>query len=174
MPIIAVGSKNPVKIKAVENVSRRIWPEVQIISLAISSGVNNQPTSEEEAIRGAITRAQQALTLGRADLGVGLEGYTDDTAHGMFLSGWVAIVDKSGKIGLGNKGKLLLPKSVAEKIKQGQELGPIIDELIGGRKINQKEGAIGVFTKNLSSRQSSFENAIAFALSKFISKELYQ
>jgi len=55
---ICVGSKNPVKLVSVENAIRKIWPDARIISVEADSKVSQQPTSNEEAIRGAIARAE--------------------------------------------------------------------------------------------------------------------
>jgi non-canonical (house-cleaning) NTP pyrophosphatase len=67
----AVGSRNPTKVASVTRVVRRLWPEVEVVAVKVSSGVDIQPTSDEEAIRGARNRAQQALASAGADLGGG-------------------------------------------------------------------------------------------------------
>ncbi len=105
---ISVGSKNPVKIKAVENCVKRIWPEAEVFGVDVDSGVKDQPRSKEEAIRGATNRAKMALKKGDADIGIGPEGSVEDSELGMFLCGWVVAVNKEGEIGIGGGGDLTL------------------------------------------------------------------
>jgi len=170
---ISIGSKNPVKIKAVKRVIKRIWPKVEIISLNVKSGVNDQPMSDQEAIKGAINRAKLSLKRTGSDLGIGLEGCVYESKFGMFLSGWVVVIDKKGKTGIGSGGCLLLPDKIAKEIKKGKELGTVMDELIKEHNTKQKQGTVGVLTNNLINRTESFERAIIFALTKFISPQHY-
>jgi len=90
---ISVGSKNPVKIAAVENVARKVWPNCEVTGVNVDSGVNVQPRSDDEAIEGAINRAKLALKQTGADFGAGIEARTDENKHGMFTGAWAAIVD---------------------------------------------------------------------------------
>lgn len=171
---ISVGSKNPVKITAVENVVKKIWPNAEIMATEVSHGISEQPTSDDEAIKGATNRAELSLQKTGADLGVGLEGCTVDTKYGMFLSGWVVAVDKKGKVGIGCGGRLLLPEKVASEVRRGKEVGPVMDKFIGDDNIKQKQGAVGILTNNLLPRTASFEKSIIFALAKFINPNYYE
>lgn len=170
---ISIGSKNPVKIAAVEGAVKKIWPDVEIIAVEVSHGTNEQPTSDDEAIEGATNRAKLSLQKTDADFGIGLEGCTTDTKYGMFLSGWVVAIDKNGKIGIGCGGKLLLPEKVASEIRKGKELGPVMDEFIGDHNTKQRQGAVGILTNNLISRTASFEKSVIYALTKFINPNYY-
>lgn len=173
MKKIAVGSKNPVKVAAVKKVCRKIWPQAKVVSLEVNSGVKVQPLSDAEAIKGAKNRARAVLKAAKADLGFGLEGNVVEISAGMFVTGWAAAIDQRGRIGLGSSGRLLLPKKVAQKIKKGGELGPVIDEFFGGKNLKQKTGAAGILTGNLITRQLTFEIAIIFALAKFLKPKYY-
>jgi inosine/xanthosine triphosphatase len=171
---ISVGSENPVKIAGVKNAVATLWPHAHVISVNVSPGVNEQPTSDEEAIEGATNRARLSLQKTDADIGIGLEGYTIDTKYGMFVSGWVVAIDKNGEIGIGGGGRLLLPEQVASEVRKGKELGPVIDEFTGKHNTKQKEGAVGIFTKTLITRADAFERSVIYALTKFISPEYYK
>lgn len=174
MEKIAIGSKNPVKVKAVKNAVRRIWPNVDFYSIDVDSGISNQPRSNEEAIEGALNRARLSLEKIMADLGVGLEGCTFDTEYGMFVTGWVAVVDRYGRLGLGTSGGVLLPENIAVEIRDGKELGPVMDSFLGQYNIKHKQGTIGVLTNGLISRTKSFEIAVIYALARFINYDLYK
>lgn len=54
---------------------------------------------------GAINRAKSALKLSSGDFGVGLEGGLHQIGERWFESGWIAVVDKQGTIGLGSSGR---------------------------------------------------------------------
>lgn len=170
---ISVGSKNPVKIAAVENTVKNIWKDAEVSGIEINSGVSDQPMSNEEAIKGATNRAKLSLEKTGSDIGLGLEACVYDSEFGMFLSGWVVAVSKEGEIGIGNGGSLLLPEKIALEMKKGKELGPVIDKVIGGHNTKQKQGTVGILTNNLISRTESFEKAVILALVKFISPQHY-
>ncbi len=172
--LIAVGSTNPTKIAAVSSAAKKIWPHAKVCGIEVSSGVPAQPIGDEEAIKGAISRAKKALHKLDADFGFGLEGTVVESKYGMFLCGWVAAIDKEGKLGLACTAKLELPEIVAREIRKGFELGPIMDKLTGETNIKKKYGAVGVFTKNLVSRKEVFEHAVLLALAKFITKDYYE
>ncbi|MBI4359165.1 MAG: inosine/xanthosine triphosphatase [Candidatus Nealsonbacteria bacterium] len=171
---ISVGSKNPVKIAAVENSVQKIWPGAEVIGIEVDSGVSNQPRSNEEAIQGATNRARLSRQQAGADLGIGLEGCVSDSKFGMFVSGWVVAIDKKGEIGIGGGGGLLLPEKVASEIRKGKELGPVMDGFIGGHNTKQKQGTVGVLTNNLIPRTDAFEKSVIFALARFINPHFYK
>lgn len=60
---IAVGSTNPVKINAVINACTGTWPDVVVEGFEVSSGVDDQPRSDDETMTGAVNRAKGALEL---------------------------------------------------------------------------------------------------------------
>jgi len=171
---IAVGSKNPVKLKAVEKIARKIWPKAKIIAVETASGGSAMPTTEDEAITWATNRAKEALRAARADFGVGIEGGTVSTRYGMFLSAWTVVASKDGRLSLGSGGRLILPRILMEKIGQGEELGPAMDMIAGTSNIKQKEGAVGLLTKNLVVREDALAIGVANAFAKYISPEYYK
>ncbi|MBU7037346.1 MAG: inosine/xanthosine triphosphatase [Theionarchaea archaeon] len=171
--LVSVGSKNPVKVNAVSVVVNQIWDDYRVLPVAVSSGINDQPTSDQEAIIGAHQRARQAREYVDADMGVGLEGFTVDTDYGMFASCWVVIQDRKGRRGIGGGGKLLLPEAVAAEVRRGKELGPTIDRLRGECNTKQKAGAVGTLTGNLVTRQAALEHSIILAMAPFIVPDYY-
>ena len=174
MRCIAVGSKNPVKVGAVESVVRRLWPFAEVFSFTAPSNVRAQPRSDGETAQGALYRAKYAFgAVPGADIGIGLEGGTHDTKNGMFLVNWAVVVDPLGNAGYGASARLQLPPCVAAEVRKGRELSDIMDELTGTPNIKHKNGAIGVFTDDLVTRQLSYEHAISYALARFLHPEWY-
>ena len=45
---VAVGSTNPVKITAVSQIFRRVWPDAEVMSVSVPSGVTEMPMTDEE------------------------------------------------------------------------------------------------------------------------------
>ena len=86
----------------------------------------------------------------------------------------MAIVDRRGQWGLGKAHGILMPEKIIKKVKQGKELGDVMDELMGMKNTKQHEGAVGFFTKNLISRVQSFEIATIYALARFIREEMFE
>jgi len=174
---IAIGTMNKAKNAAVQNIIKLVWNDADFYPIETDSGISSQPLSDEESIKGAINRAKQALIKTNADYGIGLEGGVR-TIHnyGMFLHGWVAIIDKNGTIGLGQSASIELPKHIEERINNGEELGPIIQELMKDDKdtIRHNEGTNGILTNGLYTRVKEFEDATRCALARFVNPEWYK
>jgi len=179
---IAIGTLNKAKNNAVEEIVRGIWSDAEFYSIETDSGIRAQPLTDEEAIKGAINRAKQAMIKVRssysvdADYAVGLEGTVHSNRYGMFLHGWVAIIDKEHNIGLGQSGSIQLPKGIESRINSGEELGPIMQELMKDDKntIRHNEGTNGILTNGLYTRVKEFKDATRCALAKFVSSEWYR
>lgn len=172
---IVVGSTNKVKIGAVESVFRQYYPDCVVVGVAIPSGVAEQPMSEQETIKGARSRAKGALLSDmNADYGVGLEGGVIEGAGGvMYSCAWACIASRDGKEGMGGGLYFELPKTVADGIRSGGELGPLMDQLTGEIDNKHKAGAIGVFTKGKLDRTEAYSHLVYSALVKFVSPEWY-
>jgi len=172
--LIAIGSTNPAKVEAVRAVVLTVWPEATLQPIAVDSGVRAMPMSDQEGIRGAEQRASRARSQLDADLGIGLEGAVQDTLQGMYITNWVAIIDRNGKKSLASGGRLPLPECIARELRAGAELGPIIDRYTGQTNSKHHLGAAGFLTRGLVPRQMAFQIAVAFALAPFLRPELYE
>jgi inosine/xanthosine triphosphatase len=171
---IAVGSTNPVKVTAVRQTITRIWPEAEIVPIAVPSGVSDMPMSDEETQLGAKNRALAALKALDADFGVGLEGGVQAESFGLVLHGWVVVVTKDGRTGIGGGGRLPLPEHIAQKVLAGTELGHVMDEVLDDHNTKQKGGAVGALTNGLVLREETFALAVAYAFAPFVSPDLYR
>jgi len=166
---IAIGTLNPAKINPTKKVLSNFFSDVEFVGINVSSNVSEMPLTNEEMIEGAINRAKNALKKIDADYGVGLEGGVYNTNYGMFLAGWVAIINKDGKIGLGSGPRMLLPNKVKKAMLKGEELGPYLEKNypeVG--EIRRKNGAYGLFSDNLVTRPENFDIAIRCAFTPFI------
>ena len=171
---IAIGSMNPAKIAAVRQVVAQVWPESQLLPCAAPSGVSDMPMSDAECIAGARNRAEAARQQTAADLGIGIEGGVQMEPSGLMLTAWAVIVDGKGQEGLGSAGRLLLPGFIAAQIRQGRELGLIMDELLEEINVKHKDGAVGAFTNGLVNRRDALAMAVAYALAPFVMPHFYK
>ena len=170
---IVVGSKNPVKCAAAESVLRPIFPGVQFASVESLSGVSDQPWGDDETRQGAYNRAGHILAQTDAEIAVGLEGGVIDTPFGLMTTAWCVVMARDGRTGVGGGSHILLPESVARDVRAGMELGSAMDALVGGHNTKQKNGAIGILTDGLLSRQQAYEVIIQLAVAPFRRPDLY-
>jgi len=169
-----VGSKNPLKLQAVESILKNIFPGSEYISLKAESGVSHTPLSNEETISGAEKRAEDARKITGADWGVGLEGGMVKIAGTWFTCVWCIIRDGE-KETLGGGVHFQLPDLVVRGIlDEGKEMGTCMDELTGMTMNKQKMGAEGILTRGLIDRKTTFKNAVTYALAPRISETLYR
>jgi inosine/xanthosine triphosphatase len=172
---VAVGSTNPVKISATKNVFKQVYGLLaEIISVEVDPGVSHTPFGEDQIVKGAINRAIKAIRSTNAEFGVGMEGGIVEKFGKYFLTGWCAIVDKNGYISLASSVYLPLPKKFVDVVKQGKELGLVLEEYTGIKDIKKKEGAIGVLTSGYKDRLSAWESALIYALSIKLRPDIYR
>ena len=176
MKTIVIGSKNPVKIKAVRNAFIRMFPGqiFKLESIAVPSGVSDQPRTGEEVMKGAENRARKAKEkIPNADYWVGIEGGIEDTELGMEAFAWIVVASEN-QIGRGRTGTFFLPEKVARLIRQGKELGEANDIVFNRSNSKQSEGAIGLLTENVIDRTMLYEHGVIMALVMFKNTELYK
>jgi inosine/xanthosine triphosphatase len=174
---IAVGSTNPTKVKAVENVMRKIYGDVEVVSVEVESGVPDQPIGIEEIARGVINRAKKALEKTNADLGVGIEAGIypfPGTLTGYLDVQVCAVVSPDGKVTIGHGPGFEYPPVVIERIlKEGVEAGVAMGELVRDPELKRKVGAIGVLSKGLLTRKELNEIAVLMAMIPRLNSELF-
>ncbi len=175
MTKIIVASLNPVKIQAVENGFRKIFPEstIECKGISVPSEVSDQPMTDAETLLGAENRIKNACKLSdKADYYVGIEGGIDTFGEDMQVFAWIVI--KSGnKLGKSRTGSFILPKKVTSLVKQGKELGVANDIIFNKRNSKQKNGAVGILTDNIIDRTSYYTEAVVLALIPFKNADLY-
>ncbi len=174
--VIAVGSTNPAKLRAAKLAVTKLFPKAKIVGVNVKSGVSDQPMSDEESIKGAINRARRALSeVERAVYGIGMEGGINKIGSRWFDCGWIAVVDKSGRIGLGSSGRFEVSKKIIRNILKGDELGPIGDDLSGIKDNKRKMGVMGIITKGHLPRATAYSHGVFFAFGPFVSdKKLWE
>lgn len=171
---ICVGSTNPTKVNAVRSLMALRFPEARVTEIAVASGVAAQPTSLAETRRGAYQRALAAQRGSGADWGIGMEGGVDfDDQTAAWLCGVVAVAVADGRRSHALGPMLLLPPAVGRCLREGQELGPVMDRLTGEAHTKARQGAIGVLTGGLILREEAWRMTLACALAPLLHPGLY-
>ena len=172
---VAVGSTNPVKVRAVRAVMARAGATVIVEGVAVGSDVPDQPHGDDETIRGARTRAERARRALGADIGVGVEGGVVALPDGSLRTcAWAVIVDGDGRIGTGGSLAMPLPPAVRAMIGEGLELGEAMDRLTGERDTKHGAGASGILTGGLVDRQAAYESIVTYALAPWLAGEYWR
>ncbi len=175
---IKVGSKNQIKINAVKELVDKydILKNAKVEGADIDSGVDDQPKSLEEIVKGAKNRAQSAFH--NCDLAIGLESGifpVPDTKTGYMDTTVCAIYDgKKFHLGLSNcfeypveVTKLVLEKDI--DINEAVYEAGITDD----KAIGSAEGMIGYLTKGRVKRIDYTKQAIQMALIHLENPKLY-
>ena len=169
---VLVGSTNPVKIESVKEAFSMFFKDVDVdvSGVGVESGVSDQPLGEEETRMGARNRAVKLFNevgTGVIDYGVGLEGGVVEIDGTLFECAWCVVRDKDGVEGIGGGLYFELPSAVADRLRDGGELGPVMDDLMGTVDIKKKGGAIGVFTNGVLNRKDAYVHLVLQALVKW-------
>jgi inosine/xanthosine triphosphatase len=186
--VIAVGSNRKPKLQAVAEALSSIGPALlfadspEVLGFDVESGVGHTPLTRQESMRGARQRAEGLAKLARernADWRyfVGLEGGLDSVEENgrrrIFLESW-AFVSDGARGYYGRSGAIELPEALAhEVLERGTELSVAIDRFAGSAGIRDAQGAWGVLSNNLITRQEAFRVAIVAAFAPFYNSRMY-
>jgi inosine/xanthosine triphosphatase len=168
---ILVGSANPVKLQGVREAFAKHYDDVTIEGVEVP-GAPDMPF-EEETLEGARHRAQHLRKEDGADFYVGVEGGVAEHGGRLLCFGITVVLDKQGREGLGLSPHFPLPPAVADQLKAGKELGPVMDALTGGKNTKQQGGACGYFTRGAYLRKDQFVASTVMALCPFLHEGLY-
>jgi inosine/xanthosine triphosphatase len=187
--LVAVGSTRRPKLNAVWEALTVFGPSLddnaqfEVVGVEVPSGVGHTPTSRAELMAGAKFRAESLVQIARErgeqwKYFVGLEGGLDVIAEGarriVFLQSWAYVTDGSGRGAFGQSGAIEMPEALAaEVLDKGTELSVAIDSYAGGRGIRDAQGAWGVLTRNLITRQDAFRVAVVSAFAPFFNNSMY-
>jgi inosine/xanthosine triphosphatase len=174
---VLVASARPAKVEAVRAAVAQIaaidsrFQSVAIETLEVGAVAAAMPMSDRETLDGARARASAAARSGVPPfLAVGLEGGLSSEPLET-LTSWAAVTD-GDRWGYGSGGRIVLPDGIAEQVRNGRELGDVIDEA-AGQAIRGTRGAWGLLTFDLVGRRDAFITATIAALAPFFNPAMY-
>lgn len=186
---IAVGSRRGPKLNAVREALHSFGSFLapgavfHVEGVEVPSGVRHTPLSREELMAGARQRAEALQQIARERCAswkyfVGLEGGLDVVRAGsapwVFLESWAYVTEGSGAGFFGQSGGILVPESLAQRVvDEGVELSKAIDSFAGSNGIRDAQGAWGVLTRDLITRQEAFRIAVINAFAPFFNRAAY-
>ncbi len=171
--LVAIGTRNQAKTSAVEEVIREFYEDVEFVHVDVPSGVNAQPFSDMETRQGAINRARQTLNATNATFSFGLEGGVHEMDGQMYCCNWGAVALQDGTMISSAGAQFMLPEEIAQKLREGQELGPVMDEYTNSKNIRHHAGAIGIFTHNLVDRKEMFKHIVKLLIGQVMYRNKY-
>jgi inosine/xanthosine triphosphatase len=184
--IIAVGSLRQPKLGAVSEALGAIGARLgggadfEVVGVDAASGVRHTPLSREETMSGARNRAEKVRRKAHDEdkpwqFFVGLEGgievVRENGLRWTFLQNWAYVSDKTGRGSFGQSGAILLAEQLAKSVvDEGVELADAIDKYAGLTGVRDAQGAWGVLTSGLITRQESYRIALINAFACFLSR----
>jgi len=167
---VIVASLNPVKISAVNEGFTRMFPDqtFTVSGVSTASGVPDQPFSDEETLRGARNRVNNARALyPEADYWVGVEGGVMNDSGLLQSFAWIVVEGQEGQVGKARTSAYYLPEETAKLVRSGMELGPAEDQIWGRTNSKQKNGSVGLLTGDVIDRKAYYVQAVILALIPF-------
>jgi inosine/xanthosine triphosphatase len=175
-----VGTTNKAKLEAVKQATQDQWPDATIVGYEVESGVPSQPMTDDETVTGAQNRAKAALEKGQEEyptlsssecLGIGLEGGVTLIHNELWSTVWAAVTDISGEVFTANGARMKLALQIAQPILNGAEMGPLMEKLMGIENVRQKQGMLGIVTKNYVTRTEEYGGIAKLAIGLWFGKE---
>lgn len=166
-----IASMNQAKITAATKVITTYFPEAIIHNMESQSGVRAQPVGDEETVTGAMNRARFIRNNHPGAIGIGLEGGVRFVGEEMYICNWGALALPNGKVITAGGAQIPLPSELAKEIKQGKELGPVMEQYVNHKGVRQKEGAMGVFTAGMITRVELFSHIMQLLIGQMMYEE---
>lgn len=85
---------------------------------------------------------------------------------------WAAVTD-GNSVGVGGGPTIPLPDRIGSRVQAGEELGPVMDDVLNEEGVARNQGASGAVTSGRIDRTDALAAAVAAALAPFVS-ELYE
>lgn len=175
---INIGTKNKIKADALREITAEydFLNKARVKTIETDSGVDDQPKSLEETVRGAKNRAKTAF--GDCDFSVGVEDglmSVGQAATG-FMNLCVCAFYDGQRYYLGTSAAFEYPPKAIELVGKGRDINQAFYELglTGDPKIGLSFGAIGILTKNRWCRKDTVKQSIIAALIQLDNKSLYE
>jgi inosine/xanthosine triphosphatase len=178
---IIIGSANPQKIKAVQELAPiyEFMQNAEILGVSVESNISDQPKTLDEIILGAKNRAQNAFEFDVvAELGFGLESGIASVPHTKtgFMDLCACAIYDGEDFYIGLSGGFEPPSEVVRLINdEGHNMSEAVKKakLTEHEYVGYAEGLIGILTSSKIDRLIYSKQAIQMALVRYENKHLY-
>ncbi|GEM05867.1 NTPase [Halolactibacillus miurensis] len=167
---IVLGSKNKAKQQAV----MEVFKDAVIHTTDAPSDVSAQPFSDQETLTGAINRSIFSRNTLEHGIGIGLEGGIMEIKGQLYLTNWGALTDETHQIYVASGARVPIPSPIADALKPGIELGDVMEKYTQDHHIRHHQGAIGIFTDGLITRDKMFEHVLLQLKGQYLAKLIQQ
>jgi non-canonical (house-cleaning) NTP pyrophosphatase len=167
--LIAIGTTSEINITGVAETLKELAFDAQVLPLNI--GLEEQTFGFDQLTEGARKKAQQALELQKADMGIGIEnGLVQIGASGWFDFVCVVALAQENKESIGFGVGFFIPDWVVSEIKEkNTKLSTIIDRLSEGKD----KDPLQYFSNHTLTREEALKRTLVGALSKIINHDRY-
>lgn len=173
-----IGSKNQGKIESAKEALSFYFEDVEILGVAVSSNVSEQPVNEEIYL-GAENRIENLKQYAKenkinVDLYMSVESGINKLTCGYVISNVAIVEDKNGLISYGTGPQFPVPDRYVEDIIK-TDFSTVMNKIFGeDKERHNKGGGIQMLTHGKVSRIDSSRMAFIMALTKFINKESWK
>ena len=168
--MITIGSKNNIKISALEEVlaDYELFKQFEILGLDVASEISEQPKSLDETITGAINRAKNAFQ-DNCRLSFGLEDglMIVPNSKSNFMNVCACAIYDGNENHMGLSSAFEYPGQIIDLVlRDGLDISQAYRKagLTTEKKLGASEGAIGLLTKGRLLRKEYTKQAIVNAL----------
>ena len=167
--LVNIGSANPVKIKAVEEIvaDYEFLQKAQVNSISVESQVAEQPLTLEETIAGAKNRATNAFDNCKFSFGIEDGLMPLPLSLSGYMNVCVCVVYDGKQYYTGLSSAFEYPKAITDLIfKEKLDVSQAFLQsgLSETPDLGKKNGAIGILTKNRLTRKDYTKQALVTAL----------
>ena len=174
---ILMGTKNPGKIEGARQAFEKYFENVEIMGIAVSSEVGDQPVNEE-ILEGAKNRVKNLKEYAKINH-INVYYYIASEAGITNLLGeWIdfnsaVIENKEGLQSIGMSQGFQIPKKYINDILE-TELGKVMDNIFQGENLGKGKGGISYLTHDEISRIDLTRNAFIMALISHINGDIWK
>lgn len=177
---IVVGSKNPQKVKAIQELANEYESlnGAHILSVDVASEISDQPKTIDEIILGAKNRAKNSFKIETSDCAFGIESGITQIPHTKtgYMDFCACAIYDGEDFYIGLSGGFEPPTEIVRLM---HEEGMNMSEACRAVGLTQHEyvgfaeGLIGILTKSKIDRLIYTKQAVQMALVRFENKKLY-
>lgn len=162
---IALGTTSEQKRCYLERELKSLAMKYELSLFEVSSGVSDQPMTDDETRRGSLNRARDAYKSSPgSDFGIGIEVGYHKNSKGYDIFCWVTIFSKEGNTYSHKSGHITLPKFHAAILKEGKRLGDHVQIYIDNAE-TEEDKTIGTIIKT---REPFIREAIRKSLEDYL------